>query len=383
MNTTHRCAIGFLTVMMLATAPLAEAQSRKPRAKAAPKGRPAAAAVKAQSRPADRPIALFGEIAKPGLIEFKPGMTVKDAVEAAGGFTAQADTASVTFRRLGASALGTLHGQKALEGDPIQNVALQPGDTLYVPRVQEAPRQEAVEAAKPVEEKPQEAESPKAPPADPPAQPAPPSGEAASAPQKADPGRFSIVGAVGQPGTFAYQENLSLKAVILAVGGLTKEADPCKIVVMRGMLTDPAAAQAIEYDYGKVVKGEHPDLTLLPGDVVQVPARGKKRGLFDQIGNGLKRLLPPKEVQKQIGDTMGRLVSTAALARAVPVVGSLIGMGEKRDAQIAQTGAVTRAAGGPDGQPTLLELALLEALQAEPEEVQQRVLNRVKARLQP
>jgi len=390
MKRIHACLAVTLAVCALTGASVAQGQPGKKKARPATKGRSAAATVKAANSPADRPIALFGEVIKPGLIDYRSGMTVKQTIEAAGGFTEQADTANVMFRRPGAAVLGTLNGKKALEGDAIQNVALRPGDTLYVPRLKEPPVEEKG-ADMPVGTKPVQTSSqiPQPPAAETPAPPSasPNTAESApsteTAPQRPDSGRFAVVGAVARPGTFAYQENLMLKEVIQAVGGLTKEADQGKIVILRGMLNDPSTAQPIEYDYSKALKGEKPDIALQPGDVVQVPARGKKRGIFDRIGDGLKRILPPKKVQEQIGDVVGRLVSTATLARALPVVGSLLGHGgEKEVPALGTAGTMTRAAGALDGQPTVLEIALLQALQAESPEVQQRILRRVEERLQ-
>jgi hypothetical protein len=84
-------------------------------------------------------IAVAGEVYNPRLYFYGPGMTVKDALDESSGLTPRADTAHLLLRRTGdVDALIPIDAVKALAGDPDQNQALQPGDTLYVPRLTRA-----------------------------------------------------------------------------------------------------------------------------------------------------------------------------------------------------------------------------------------------------
>src|SRR5581483_6910672 len=166
-------------------------------------------------KPVD-PVMLFGEVKRSDPISFTAGMTVKQAIEQAGGFTDRADAAHITLRRIGTAGVGTINGLKAMEGDPVQNAALCAGDTLFVPRREE----KAAESAPPAPE-PQSASAP---------QPAADSSE--TPPAASDPGRVALAGAIGQPGTYRYQPVL-LRDAIEAAGGLNKNADRGRILVHR------------------------------------------------------------------------------------------------------------------------------------------------------
>ena len=87
---------------------------------------------------------VYGAVQRPGYYNFKPGDTVLDAMNAAGGPTptyapsAQPDLAKINLIRVDKAAKkATIHVidlQRFLnKGDLSQNVSLQPGDVLYVP----------------------------------------------------------------------------------------------------------------------------------------------------------------------------------------------------------------------------------------------------------
>src|SRR5262245_30368863 len=65
------------------------------------------------------PVMLIGEFKVPGPVAFKTGMTVKQAIEAAGGFTEQAEISAVKLSRAGKGWAGTLDGKKALDDEPL------------------------------------------------------------------------------------------------------------------------------------------------------------------------------------------------------------------------------------------------------------------------
>jgi hypothetical protein len=104
--------------------------------------------------------------------------------------------------------------------------------------------------------------------------------------------RYAILGAVGRPGSFQF-ERMSVRMAIEAAGGLLKSADKGKIVVRRGLLKDPANSQPIQYDFKRVVDGKAPDMELLPGDVIEVPTGSPKRGFFDKLFTGARRIIAP------------------------------------------------------------------------------------------
>lgn len=73
-----------------------------------------------------RPIFILGQVAIPGDYPFKPGMTAREAVAIAGGFTRRADTDEVTVYRK------TLSGEQRFEVEP--GAYLRPGDIIEISR---------------------------------------------------------------------------------------------------------------------------------------------------------------------------------------------------------------------------------------------------------
>jgi polysaccharide export outer membrane protein len=71
-----------------------------------------------------RPVSVIGEVQKPGELPFRPGMTVLNAISAAGGYTFRANTSKVSIvrRRNGVSTTGAATDQ----------TLVQPGDTIRV-----------------------------------------------------------------------------------------------------------------------------------------------------------------------------------------------------------------------------------------------------------
>jgi protein involved in polysaccharide export with SLBB domain len=367
------------------------------------------------SQPADKRITLLGEVAKPGLIDFATGITFKQAVEKAGGFTARADAANVQLRRIGASGLGTVDGQKALDGDAVQNILLHPGDTLHVPArplpEDRTPDKDvktekdlkadsgakadkdtkADNSAKPANGTEQEnagtAGSDSAHPANPMPPPTGPATDSGSASKPAGesaapaipappPLQVAFMGEVAKPGRY-YYEKISVKSAIAAVGGLTKAADSGKIVIKRNMLNDPLNMTDVKVDFSKVLAGKAADVELEPGDVVQVPNRKPDRSFFGQLGSGVGRLLPPGAVQKQMGNVVGRMVSSERLLRAVPFAGALFDSPGGYAGNAASAGADSRAATSL----TPLESALIQSIQSEPQDVRERILRRAQGLL--
>jgi polysaccharide export outer membrane protein len=71
-----------------------------------------------------RPFFILGEVQRPGLYPYTPGMTVRTAVAIAGGYTFRAEEDHVAITRT--------TGGKAVEGRASPSTAVQPNDTVYV-----------------------------------------------------------------------------------------------------------------------------------------------------------------------------------------------------------------------------------------------------------
>jgi protein involved in polysaccharide export with SLBB domain len=106
---------------------------------------------------------------------------------------------------------------KALEGDPLHNVYVHPGDHIYVP---------------------------------------PALGS-----------NISVLGQVGGPAVFPFQAGLRLTQALAMAGGVTVGADKGDIRVIRGTLEKPRVYQA---SLRAVVDGDSHDVALQPGDIIFV-----------------------------------------------------------------------------------------------------------------
>lgn len=71
-----------------------------------------------------RPFFVLGEVQRPGLYPYTPGMTVRTAVAIAGGYTFRAEENHVAITRT--------TGGKPVEGRASPNTTVQPNDTIYV-----------------------------------------------------------------------------------------------------------------------------------------------------------------------------------------------------------------------------------------------------------
>lgn len=319
MNTRVQIAICAISLLMVTGTAGASGHTKGRKVKPRPAAQGTAKRAAVPARPAAKAptptIAAMGAFARPAILPFDAGMTVKQAIEAAGGFREEADAEHVTLRRAGAPALAVINGSRALADDPIQNAPLMPGDVLMVmPRPQ--PPAAAPEAPAPAGEPPAAEKTAPAADQDPPA-PTPKADKPVEAPKPpADPGRIRFDGEVADPGLYEY-EKITVGEAIRRIGGLSKRADAGRIAIHRGLLTDPAADTEIKYDLNKVSKGDANDVELEPGDVIVVPRRS--------AGWNLGRLLPPRKVMSAItgaikkigiGDVVG------IIPGAAPVLGA-------------------------------------------------------------
>ncbi len=185
-------------------------------------------------------VSVLGEVRKQGRINYRPGITVRDAIQAAQGLLPTADPDRLTlFHRDGT--LVTISASRALQNVPTDNLKLAPDDLVLV--------------------------------------------------RTLDTGqRYSVVGAVAAQQGFEYKGAVTLSKAIADCGGLRPDADPRGVVILRNMLNDPAHVQPVAVDFERIHKGEMPDVPLQPGDMVQVPPKKRSPNPFWSIVPSLLRL---------------------------------------------------------------------------------------------
>lgn len=81
----------------------------------------------------DLPVYVLGQVARPGLQRWTPGMNFMDAISRAGGFTAEAAMSSIIVIRPSEDLRFTVSFDQLLWPDVLQNVSIHRGDIVYVP----------------------------------------------------------------------------------------------------------------------------------------------------------------------------------------------------------------------------------------------------------
>jgi len=176
------------------------------------------------SEPRGQRATVLGAVVTQGNVTLIPGARVTDVIAAVGGpLTSSADGIPVMLADLGGAVLirgGSTQPvsiARALEGDPLHNVFMRPGDHIYVP---------------------------------------PAFGRS-----------VTVLGQVGGPRVLPHQVGLRLSQVLAMSGGVTVGADKGDIRVIRGSLEAPRVYQASLADF---VDGDVHDVSLQPGDIIFV-----------------------------------------------------------------------------------------------------------------
>jgi len=83
-------------------------------------------------------VLVLGQVAKVGSVPIKQGMTFREVMGLIGGVTVEADTSNISVKRSGSGEIIKLDYTNAMAGDPLSDIALQPGDTVYIPQLETA-----------------------------------------------------------------------------------------------------------------------------------------------------------------------------------------------------------------------------------------------------
>ena len=93
---------------------------------------------------------------------------------------------------------------------------------------------------------------------------------------KVQPGEFFVQGEVKRQGVFSLGGGkLTLSKAIAAAGGLTDEADPTRIEIIRR--TGEDTERIVTVDLDAITRGESPDIELQEDDLIRVPKKDKSR----------------------------------------------------------------------------------------------------------
>ncbi|MEZ5326315.1 MAG: polysaccharide biosynthesis/export family protein [Verrucomicrobiales bacterium] len=79
-----------------------------------------------------------------------------------------------------------------------------------------------------------------------------------------------VLGAVKTPTAVPFSSRVSVVAAVASAHGLAEEAFPQGALVVRGSFSNPQFAPV---NLNKVMRGQQPNFTLMPGDIIWVPAK--------------------------------------------------------------------------------------------------------------
>jgi len=183
-----------------------------------------------------RKMYVFGQVKSPGVFPLRRPMRLLEVVLRAGGVTPEADLARTLFVRRGKVLPVNLQALLK-EGAMENNIYVESGDTLLVPSITDS--------------------------------------------------KVFVFGEVNKPGVvFIRDGNLSLMEAVSECAGLTPEADPAGIRIIRGPLSRPEIYIA---DINQLVRGNAAhNVPLRRGDIVFVPAKG-----VVHWHRFMQRILPP------------------------------------------------------------------------------------------
>jgi len=159
-------------------------------------------------------VGVTGALTKPGAVKLKKGSRLTDAISLAGGVTADADQQKIILTRRGKQTAETIDLLK-LAGNASMNITLEEGDAIYIPQVPTHTVQ--------------------------------------------------VLGAVNKPGGIVRKNPLTVQDAVEAAGGLTMDAVPQKVQILRKGAVDP---EMIDLDAIKTAKAKN--VVLQDGDTLTV-----------------------------------------------------------------------------------------------------------------
>lgn len=212
---------------------------------------------------------ILGRVYKPGIYPLRQPTTLLEAVSQAGGLFASrfsgtteelADLSNSVLIRDG-EILPVDFERLIREGDTSQNVYLRHNDFVYLPSVHSA--------------------------------------------------TVLLLGAVNEPKSLGFRGSLSLVESIALGRGLSPDAYPQRVVIVRGSHREPSAATV---DLREILAGGATDVRLRPGDIVWVPRRpfGLLESTVELIFRDAARTIAINEGARAVGSSQQSIITVPA-----------------------------------------------------------------------
>jgi len=173
-------------------------------------------------------VRVLGQVNRPGIVVYKDGDKVIDAIAQAGSYTENAWLERVTLTHKDADQPITIDIKNILDGDLTQNFELQKGDTIYIP--------------------PEDYEN-----------------------------KVYVLGQVLRPSLYDLKENTTVLAAISMAGGPTQRGSLNSTLVIRGDSGNPGKPIRLRCNLTQLFENADvtQDVVLRSGDVVFVPESNK------------------------------------------------------------------------------------------------------------
>lgn len=183
-------------------------------------------------------VMLLGQVNKTGKFPLKPNMTFREIMGLVGGVSLDADTEKITVKREGALDPIKIDYTLAMAGDPNADLALQGGDTIYVPQLETA--------------------------------------------------TFTVMGGVNKPGPYPLKGKVTLsQAIGMAGGAMPDRGNLAKVSITRSPEGEKPG-EIVNVDLKQVIAKAEDDPVIRRGDLIYVAEKKPKANIL-QV---LQALLP-------------------------------------------------------------------------------------------
>jgi protein involved in polysaccharide export with SLBB domain len=176
-------------------------------------------------------VMVLGQVTKVGAVPLKRAMTFREVMGLIGDVTVEADTDKITVRREGQAEDIQVNYKSAMQGDPSADIAIQPGDTIWVPQIETS--------------------------------------------------FFTVIGGVNRPGQYPLKGRLTLSEAVGVAGGPTPNlGDLRKVRIMHAGGKDLKSMDTTTIDLTMVIKGTLQEPLVKRGDVIYVAELKHKPGVL-------------------------------------------------------------------------------------------------------
>jgi len=176
-------------------------------------------------------VMVLGQVTKVGAVPLKRAMTFREVMGLIGDVTVEADTDKITVKREGQAEDIQVNYKSAMQGDPSADIAIQPGDTIWVPQIETS--------------------------------------------------FFTVIGGVNRPGQYPLKGKLTLSEAVGVAGGATPNlGDLRKVQIMHAGGTDLKSMDTTTIDLTKVIKGTLQEPLIKRGDVIYVTEHKQKANIL-------------------------------------------------------------------------------------------------------